>query len=53
MSDSKDDLWGKEITSGPLPSPLSILREQAELLGEKTIYKLEGKVETTNEKVSL
>jgi hypothetical protein len=39
------DLWG-EITPNAVRTPVSILREQASLLGAKTTYMVEGKVET-------
>ena len=39
------DLWG-EITPSAVRTPVSILREQASLLGAKTNYTIEGKVET-------
>jgi hypothetical protein len=39
------DLWG-EITPSAVRTPVSILREQAALLGAKTGYAIEAKVET-------
>ena len=48
MPDSHEDLWGEEIKSDPLPAaPVSILREQAALLAEKTNNDLKGEVETS------
>ncbi len=47
MPDSHEDLWSEEVKSEPLPAPLSILREQAALLGEKTNRDLRGEVETS------
>ena|SRR5579875_1469428 len=43
---AKTDLWG-EIVPTAEPTPLSILREQAALLGQKTKNLVEGKVETS------
>ena len=40
------DLWGEIDTEGPSSTPLSILREQASLLGQKTGNVIEAKVET-------
>lgn len=39
------DLWG-EIAPSTVRMPVSILREQASLLGAKTNHVIEGKVET-------
>ena len=39
------DLWG-EITPSAVRTPVSILREQAALLGSKTKNTIEGKVES-------
>jgi len=46
MSDSKDDLWGENFKPEPIRAPVTILREQGELLQTKTDYDLRGAVET-------
>jgi len=42
---ARADLWG-EIVPSEVRTPVSILREQASLLGAKTKYMIEGQVET-------
>jgi hypothetical protein len=39
------DLWG-ELTPNAIRTPVTVLREQASLLGSKTRNMIEGKVET-------
>lgn len=42
---AKTDLWG-EIVATKTRTPVAILREQASLLGEKTAFAIEAKVES-------
>ena len=42
------DLWGNIDTEAPSRTPVSILKEQATLLGRKTGNVLEARVETAN-----
>lgn len=41
-----EDLWPVNIAESKLVTPVSILREQAELLGEKTKQLVRGEVDT-------
>lgn len=42
-----DDLWPENIAESNLVTPVSILKEQAALLGEKTKQLVKGEVQTT------
>ena len=51
MENSTDDLWPEEIDIEKLPSiitPISILKEQASLLGQKTKNIVEAEVKSTD-----
>ncbi len=41
-----DDLWPSNIADAKLVTPVSILRQQADLLGEKTKQLVKGEVKT-------
>jgi hypothetical protein len=40
------DLWPSQLTAVEVASPISILRRQAAVLGERTNYRLQGDVST-------
>jgi hypothetical protein len=50
MASAIDDLWPADIapTEGPVP-PITILKQQASLLGKRTNNMVEGEVETKTE----
>lgn len=51
MTDAQEDLWGSQISAEPLATPVSILREQANLLGTKTDNLLRAEVVTSSDHV--
>lgn len=46
MPPSESDFWPSDLTSEPVSTPVSILREQAGLLGSKTQNRVRAKVST-------
>ena len=45
-----DDLWPENIAESNMVTPVSILREQAALLGDKTKQLVTGEVQTTTDR---